>query len=65
MTFGGAQGFTRKPSTPWYDDDGQFAGIIHQERSVLYALFDGSGHFVPAQKPKAVSPAPHFVRSIK
>ena len=37
MTFGGTQGFTRKPSTPWSDDHGQFAGIFHQERNVTYA----------------------------
>lgn len=31
-TFGGIQGFTQKPSTPWYGDDGSMAGIIHQVR---------------------------------
>ncbi|KII95448.1 hypothetical protein PLICRDRAFT_34311 [Plicaturopsis crispa FD-325 SS-3] len=53
MTFGGIQGFTRAPSTPWYDDDGNFAGIVHQERNVTYALFDGAGHLVPEWKPEA------------
>lgn len=52
-TFGGIQGFTRKPSTPWYDDEGNFAGIIHQERGWTYALFAGASHLVPASKPVA------------
>jgi len=52
-TFGGIQGFTRRPSTPWYDDNGEFAGIIHQERGWTYALFHGAGHLVPIQKPVA------------
>ncbi|KAI0787985.1 alpha/beta-hydrolase [Fomes fomentarius] len=51
MTFGGTQGFTRKPSTPWFDDDGKFAGIVHQERGLTYVLFDGAGHLVPLWKP--------------
>lgn len=54
-TFGGIQGFTKKPSTPWYDDTGKFAGIIHQERGWKYALFYGTGHLVPAVVPRAVS----------
>lgn len=53
-TFGGIQGFTVKPSTPWTDDDGNFAGIIHQERGWAYVLFRGAGHIVPQQKPAAV-----------
>ena len=52
FTFGGIQGFSRKPSTPWYDDDGAFAGIVHQERNVSYVLFDGAGHLIPEYKPK-------------
>ncbi|CDO75095.1 hypothetical protein BN946_scf185010.g20 [Trametes cinnabarina] len=51
FTFGGTQGFTRKPSTPWFDDDGNFAGIVHQERNITYLLFDGAGHLVPEWKP--------------
>ncbi|KAF7358042.1 Alpha/beta-hydrolase [Mycena venus] len=51
MTFGGTQGFTRKPSTPWFDDEGNFAGIVHQERGLTYLLFDGAGHLVPMWKP--------------
>ncbi|KAJ6602725.1 alpha/beta-hydrolase [Mycena vulgaris] len=34
MTFGGVQGFSRKPATPFTDDKGKFAGIIHQERNL-------------------------------
>jgi len=52
-TFGGIQGFTKKPSTPWTDDDGKFAGIVHQERGWTYVLFQGAGHTVPTQKPAA------------
>ncbi|KAJ7216098.1 hypothetical protein GGX14DRAFT_607325 [Mycena pura] len=49
MTFGGVQEFTRKPSTAFTDDDGNFAGIVHLERGVTYALFQGAGHtYVPA-----------------
>lgn len=55
MTFGGIQGFTRKPSTPFTDDHGNFAGIIHQERNVTYALFQGAGHTLPQYVPEAVS----------
>ncbi|KAJ7027721.1 alpha/beta-hydrolase [Mycena alexandri] len=51
MTFGGTQGFTRKPSTPWFDDDGNFAGIVHQERGLTYVLINGAGHLVPLWKP--------------
>jgi len=52
-TFGGIQGFTRKPSTPWFDDDGNFAGIVHQERNFTYVLFVGASHLVPQKKPAA------------
>ncbi|KAI0749833.1 alpha/beta-hydrolase [Daedaleopsis nitida] len=51
MTFGGTQGFTRPPATPWFDDDGNFAGIVHQERGLAYVLFDSAGHLVPLWKP--------------
>jgi len=50
-TFGGIQGFSRKPSTPWTDDAGNFAGIVHQERNWTYVLFKGAGHLVPFSKP--------------
>ncbi|KZP30619.1 alpha beta-hydrolase [Athelia psychrophila] len=52
-TFGGIQGFTRKPSTPWYDLSGTFAGIIHQERNWTYALVKGAGHLVPFYQPQS------------
>ena len=56
MTFGvpPVQGFTRKPSTPWFNDDGGFAGIIHQERNLTYVLFNGAGHMVPQYQPANV-----------
>ncbi|KAJ3559619.1 hypothetical protein NM688_g231 [Phlebia brevispora] len=50
-TFGGIQGFTRRPSTPWYDDFGTFAGIVHQERNWTYVLVNNAGHPVPQQQP--------------
>ncbi|PCH36382.1 alpha/beta-hydrolase [Wolfiporia cocos MD-104 SS10] len=50
-TFGGIQGFSRKPSTPWYADDGSFAGIVHQERNWSYVLFDKAGHLVAMNNP--------------
>ncbi|KAF7980975.1 hypothetical protein HWV62_35776 [Athelia sp. TMB] len=50
-TFGGIQGFTRKPATPWYNDNGTLAGIVHQERNLTYALFLGAGHEVPEYQP--------------
>ena len=40
-TFGGIQGFTKRPNTRFTDDKGNFAGIIHQERNITYALFAG------------------------
>ncbi|KAL5537214.1 hypothetical protein ACEPAF_1037 [Sanghuangporus sanghuang] len=52
-TFGGIQGFTRQPSTPFTDDSGNFAGIVHQERNWTYALIANSGHMVPEFTPEA------------
>ncbi|KAL9713485.1 hypothetical protein Ac2012v2_003096 [Leucoagaricus gongylophorus] len=52
-TFGGIQGFTRKPATPWHDDSGKFAGIVHQERNWTYVLFDDASHTVPKSSPAA------------
>jgi len=52
-TFGGIQGFTRKPETPFTDDFGNFAGIVHQERNWTYALFIHAGHEVPVYAPEA------------
>ncbi|TFK74999.1 alpha/beta-hydrolase [Pluteus cervinus] len=52
-TFGGIQGFTRKPSTPWDNDNGEWAGVVHQERGWSYVLFYGAGHLVPSDVPAA------------
>jgi len=49
-TWGGIQGFSKAPSTPWTDDQGNFAGMIHQERGLTYAIIYGSGHQVPYYK---------------
>ena len=53
-TFGGIQGFTRMPSTHWFDDSGEFAGIVHQERDWTYVLVEGAGHLVPQYQPGRV-----------
>ncbi|KAI9568045.1 alpha beta-hydrolase [Boletus coccyginus] len=50
-TFGGIQGFTRKPSTPWYNDAGELAGIVHQERGWTYALVAHAGHLLGYNNP--------------
>ncbi|KAL5512897.1 hypothetical protein ACEPAH_3295 [Sanghuangporus vaninii] len=50
-TFGGMQGFTRKPSTPIADDSGNFAGI--KNGIGMYALIADSGHEVPEFTPEA------------
>ncbi|KAH9832569.1 alpha beta-hydrolase [Rhodofomes roseus] len=50
-TFGGIRGFTQPPATPWYADDGSFAGIVHQERNWTYLLFKDAGHLVALDKP--------------
>ncbi|EJD07265.1 alpha/beta-hydrolase [Fomitiporia mediterranea MF3/22] len=52
-TFGGIQGFTRKPLTPFTDDSGNFIGIVHQERNWTYVLVDKAGHEVPEFQPEA------------
>ncbi|KAI1792416.1 alpha/beta-hydrolase [Ganoderma leucocontextum] len=51
ITFGGTQGFIKRPATPWFDDAGARAGIVHQERNVTYVLFEGAGHEVPQWRP--------------
>ena len=51
FTFGGVQGFARRPATPWYDDAGARGGVVHQERGVAYVLFEGAGHLIPQYKP--------------
>ncbi|KAI0773268.1 Alpha/Beta hydrolase protein [Trametes elegans] len=50
-TFGGIQGFTRRPSTPWFDDNGERGGIVHQERNWTYVLVEDAGHLVPQMNP--------------
>ncbi|KZT67351.1 alpha/beta-hydrolase [Daedalea quercina L-15889] len=50
-TFGDIQGFTEPPATPWYADDGSFAGIVHQERNWTYLLFKDAGHLVAMDQP--------------
>ncbi|KAF8521294.1 alpha/beta-hydrolase [Gautieria morchelliformis] len=50
-SFGGIQGFTQRPSTAWFGDDGAFAGIVHQERNLTFVLFDNAGHLVPQWQP--------------
>ncbi|KAF8141830.1 Alpha/Beta hydrolase protein [Boletus edulis] len=50
-TFGGIRGFTRKPETPWYNNDGEFAGIVHQERGWTYALAVHAGHLLGYNNP--------------
>ncbi|KAG6379588.1 Alpha/Beta hydrolase protein [Boletus reticuloceps] len=53
-TFGGIQGFTRKPETPWYNDAGEFAGIVHQERGWKYVLVANAGHLLGYNNPISV-----------
>jgi carboxypeptidase D len=53
-TWSGVQGFNQQPSTPWFNDQGDFAGIVHQERNVTYVLFKGAGHTVPQYRPENV-----------
>ena len=53
-TFGGIQGFSKKPSTVWTNDRGEFAGIVHQERNWTYVLFNEAGHLVPENQPENV-----------
>ncbi|EIW79100.1 alpha beta-hydrolase [Coniophora puteana RWD-64-598 SS2] len=50
-TFGGVQGFSVEPQTPWYNDDGEFAGIVHQERNWTYVLVEHAGHLVGNTNP--------------
>ena len=45
------QGSARRPATPWTDDIGARAGLVHQERGFAYVLFTGAGHLVPQWKP--------------
>lgn len=62
MTWHGAQGFSQKPSRPFYADDaapgkdadhaGDVTGIWAAERGVSYHLFHSAGHSVFATKQK-------------
>ncbi|KAG6374820.1 hypothetical protein JVT61DRAFT_4205 [Boletus reticuloceps] len=54
-TFGGVRGFARKPETPWYNDNGEFAGIVHQERGWTYAFAVRAGHLLGYNNPVSVS----------
>ena len=53
-TFGGIQGFTRKPETPWYNEAGEFGGIVHQERDWTYVLVAHAGHLLGYNNPISV-----------
>ncbi|KAA8911783.1 putative pheromone processing carboxypeptidase [Sphaerosporella brunnea] len=53
MTWGGAQGFQERPSTPFvipYEGRGT-AGIYHTERKLTWFEIDLSGHMVPEYQP--------------
>ncbi|KAH0834739.1 Alpha/Beta hydrolase protein [Lanmaoa asiatica] len=52
-TFGGIQGFTRRPETPWYNDAGELAGIVHQERGWTYILVAHAGHLLGYTNPSS------------
>ena len=60
-TFGGIQGFSQRPSTPWFDDSGNFAGVVHQERNWTYVLVQGAGHEVPEFQPEFVRIIPKII----
>lgn len=51
-TWGGTQGFSQRPSTPWFNDHNEFAGFVHQERNLTFVLFQGAGHEVPEFQPE-------------
>ncbi|KAJ7720800.1 alpha/beta-hydrolase [Mycena metata] len=50
-TFGGIQGFTAKPNTSWFDDEGLYAGVVRQERGWTYGLLYSAGHQTPVINP--------------
>ncbi|KAF8119525.1 Alpha/Beta hydrolase protein [Boletus edulis] len=61
-TFGGIQGFTRRPETPWCNDAGEFAGIVHQERGWAYILVAHAGHLLAYSNPtSALALAREFI----
>ncbi|KAJ3868604.1 alpha/beta-hydrolase [Lentinula novae-zelandiae] len=53
-TWDGIQGFTRRPNTTWYDDNGIPSGIVHEERGLMYALVYGAGHQINTVHPERV-----------
>lgn len=72
MTWGGARGFTQKPSRVFYVDNAApstdsheesapTAGVWGSERGVSYHLFHGAGHSVFAKKPREMFA---FVRDV-
>ncbi|KAF8142101.1 Alpha/Beta hydrolase protein, partial [Boletus edulis] len=61
-TFAGVQGFTRRPETPWFNDNGEFAGIVHQERGWTYVLVAHAGHLLAYNNPiSALTLAREFI----
>ncbi|KAF8556411.1 alpha/beta-hydrolase [Imleria badia] len=61
-TFGGIQGFTRKPETAWYNEAGEFGGIVHQERDWTYVLVAHAGHLLGYNNPiSALTLAREFI----
>jgi len=55
MTFGGEQGFTSPPSTPFivpFDNQGQM-GVFHTERGLTFVQVELSGHMVPQFQPQS------------
>lgn len=51
MTWGGLQGFQKKPSAVFLDANGKRAGTWGKERGVSYHLFSNAGHQVPQDDP--------------
>ncbi|KAF8550322.1 alpha beta-hydrolase [Imleria badia] len=61
-TFGGIQGFSRKPETPWYNEACEFGGIVHQERDWTYVLVAHAGHQLGYNNPvSALTLAREFI----
>lgn len=54
IIFGGIQGFAQRPSTPFFDSKGNFAGNRSVVTNLTFALFDGVGDLIPATAPDAV-----------
>ncbi len=58
------KGSPRKPSTPWYNDEGKLAGVVHQERGWQYVLFLNAGHLVGQDAPVSVRTAQALINSL-